>query len=473
MSVQLVTADIVFGDSFVARPSLQRLIFIARHNYFPERVKEYRSLNSLVQDGIPTNSTIYTAAQGHFSQDPSLDPFIVGRFESKSIITPEDASEGKEYSITLNALDAASTLTASYTAVALDTQEEIVDALKLAIDGQPDIASKITTTKVGTGSTTRLELTHATTGEWFTVDNLVSLVETFDDTPENSAADELAAITLENDNFYVITTDVKDGTYVEALAEDIAGRFNFYAVSLSQTDAYMSASTGTFKTLIVDNQYLNCYPMYHHEAATKFPEVAAMSEAFAVVDTGITFANRTVIGVGESLTAEGNKLSDSQVAQLMANGINFFNPPKISGSVTAQRLNAAITTGKDGGGRVASGEYAFNVVGKDALQIEIEANVSNLLISQKNGRLTYTQDNIDKARNMVDKALVKFADVNGWNLIYSKSDIDSPYVLSRPTPRDYSAADRITGILSNISFTAYLKDAIHLVDINGSLVRPD
>ena len=157
----------------------------------------------------------------------------------------------------------------------------------------------------------------------------------------------------------------------------------------------------------------------------------------------------------------------------MANGINFFNPPKISGSVTAQRLNAAITTGKDGGGRVASGEYAFNVVGKDALQIEIEANVSNLLISQKNGRLTYTQDNIDKARNMVDKALVKFADVNGWNLIYSKSDIDSPYVLSRPTPRDYSAADRITGILSNISFTAYLKDAIHLVDINGSLVRPD
>lgn len=473
MSVQLVTANIVFGDSFVARPSLQRLIFIARHNYFSERVKEYTSLNALVQDGIPTTSSVYIAAQGHFSQDPALETFIVGRFETTSVVTPVDAVEGKEYGLTVTAKDAAASLTVSYTALALDTQEDIVDALKAAIDAQGDIAAKITTTKVGTGTDAVLELSHTVQGDWFTVSDLVSVTETFATTPEQSAADELAAITLENDNFYVITTDVKDSAYVEDLAADIAGRFNFYAVSLAEADAYTGVSTGTFKTLIVDNQYLNVYPIYHHEAETTYPEVAEMSEAFAVIDTGITFANRTVVGVGQSLTTGGAKLSDTQIANLKANGINFFNPPKISGSVSAQRLNAAITTGKDGGGRVASGEYAFNVVGKDALQIEIEANCTDLLISQKTGRLTWTQDDLDKARGMVDKALIKFSDEDGWNLIYDKSDIDSPYVLSRPRPSDFSPAERITGILDKITFTAYLKDAIHLIDIQGNLVRPD
>jgi len=471
MAVQLATVNIVFGDAFTARPSLQRGIFIARHNYFSERYREYTSLNAVAQD-VPTTSSVYIAAQGHFAQDPALDVFGVGRFETTSIITPVDAVEGKSYGLTLAAKDATATLTIDYTALLADTQEEIVDAFIAAIAADTDIAAKVTATKVGVGADAVLELSHAVANDWFVVSDLVSVTESFPATPEGMAADELVAITQENDNWYYVTTDVKDGTYVEALATDLAARFNFYAVSLAESSAYSATpDTGTLGTLI-NEAYLNVYPIYHNEAETTYPEVAVMSEAFAVIDTGITLANRNVIGVTSSLQTDGNKLTDTQIANLQSNGINFFNPPKISGSTTAQQLNSAVSTGRNGGGRVCSGEYAFNVIGKDALTIEIEANITDLLISQKTGRLSWTQEDLDKAYGMIDKALIKFADEDGWNLIYKKSDIDFPYVISRRTPRDFSAAQRQLGVLDNMTFTAYLTDAIHLVDVTGNLVRP-
>ena len=470
MSVQLATVDIVFGDTTNARPSIQRGIFIARHNYFPERYREYQSLNAVAED-VPTTSSVYIAAQSHFAQDPALDVFGVGRFETISVITPEDATTGKEYGLTLLAKDAAASITVSYTAVALDTQEEIVDALIAAIQADTDTAAKVTTTKVGVGADAVMQLSHAVTNDWFVVSDLVSVTESFPSVPEQTAADELVAITQENDNWYYVTTDVKEGSFVEALALDLSARFNFYAVSLAEATAYNQTGLAGTLGALMTQAYDKVYPIYHHDA-DKYPEVGEMSEYFALADTGITMANRNVAGVSESLQVDGKKLTDTQIANLKANGINFFNPPKISGSTTAQQLNRAIVTGRNGGGRVCSGEYSFNVVGKDAMTIELEANLTDLLTSQKIGRLTWTQEDLDKVYGMIDKALVKFADPNGWDLIYNKSHPDFPYYIERKTPRDFSAAVRQVGKLTDQMFRAYLKDAIHEVEVIGNLTRP-
>ena len=472
-SVQLVNANIGFGSNTVARPSYKKLIFIARHNYFSERTRTYESVDGLVADGIATDSTIYKALSSAFAQDTTIDQIKVGRFETASIVTPVDAVTGKEYSLTLNAKDAAAAVSFTYTAQASDTQEDIVDALIVAISAQADILAKVTPTKVGVGADAVLNLAHAVSGDWFTVSELVNMGESFPTTPVNSAADELNAIALQDDDWYVITSDVKDGTYVEALAEEAAARFAVYAVSLSEADAYTGVATGTFKTLIEDNGYLDVYPIYHQEAETSFPEVAEWASALPRFELGITMANQSVNGIVVSKTVDGENLTASQIANLKANGINFYAKTKVSGSSAAQLLNSVITTGKDGGGRMASGEYAMNVVGKDAMQIEIEASETELLTSQKFGRLVWDEDSFAKIRSRVNKTLNFFADVDGWNLIYAKDDIDNGYVVTTPELNTITAAQRQSGILNSVQFTAYLKDAIHLVSITGNLDRPE
>lgn len=472
-SVQLVNANISFGSNTVARPSYKKLIFIARHNYFPERTRIYENLEGLVSDGIATDSTIYTALRNAFTQDTTIDQIKVGRFESDSVITPVDAVEGKEYSLTLNAKDAVAAVTFSYTLGAAETQEDIVDDLISAISLETDISDKITATKVGVGAEAVLNLSHAVSGDWFTVSELVSMSESFATTPSNSAADELNAIALEDDDWYVVTTDVKDGTYVEALAADISARFAVYAVSLAEEDAYTGVATGTFKTLIEDNGYLDVYPIYHHLAETEFPEVAEWASALPRFELGITMANQTISGIVVSKTTDDENLTVTQIANLKANGINFYAKTKVSGSTAAQRLNTVITTGKDGGGRMASGEYAMNVVGKDAMQIEIEAAETELLTSQKFGRLTWDEDSFAKIRARINKTLAFFADADGWNLIYPKSDIDNGYVVTTPALNTITASQRQSGLLSNVMFVGYLKDAIHMISITGNLDRPE
>ena len=183
-------------------------------------------------------------------------------------------------------------------------------------------------------------------------------------------------------------------------------------------------------------------------------------------------ANQSVDGFEVSKTADGENLTATQIANLKANGINFYAKTKVSGSTAAQRLNTVITTGKDGGGRMASGEYAMNVVGKDAMQIEIEAAETELLTSQKFGRLTWDEDSFAKIRGRINKTLSFFANEDGWNLIYPKNDIDSGFTVTTPALSTITASQRQSALLNSVQFEAYLKDAIHLVSITGNLDRP-
>jgi len=472
MTVQLATADISFGSSTVARPSVQKQIFLARHNYWSEKTKIYTDLDSIIEDGVPSTSSIYRAARSHFAPTPHLREFKVGRLETTSIIAPVDVVTGKIYGLTLDAKDAAASVDFAYTAQAADTEEDIVTALKAAIDAQADITAKITVTVVGTGANATITLAHAVEDDWFTVSALLNVTETFPATPERPAAEELASINDKDDDYYVVTSDVKDGTFVTQLAGELESRFNFYCVSLAEADVYLGTATGSFKTLIADNAYLSTYPFYHHEAETTYPECAHMSEVFTLIDTGITFANRPTSGVGESKTVDGEPLTATQTNNLMTNGVNFFARTQVAGSQSAQALNSAISTGKDGGGRVASGEYAFNVVGRDVMQIEIEASLTDLLTSQKTGRLAWDSASLAKAYSSINKVMKKFANTDGWNLIYGQQDLDFPYRITLPELNSLSAADRKLGVLKNVTFRAFLKDAIHLAQITGNLDRP-
>lgn len=464
MAVELVNSQITFGNSQVSRQSVEVIMFAARHNYFKERTRSYSSTTELIADGIPSSSTIYKALQGAFAQTPAPSFIKVGRLETASLITPVDAVDGKIYGFTVQAEDATSSYEVSVTAGVAETQEDIVTAMKAALDAQTEIAAKVTSTVVGTGANAVLQLSHAVTGSWFTVSAFVNVTESFPSVPEVAPADDLAAITLEDDDFYWITTDVKDAAYVQQLGAEMASRFGIYAVALDEQDALTSSMSGTFKTFLVDEQYSNVYPIYHHQAKTDFPELAEVAEAATLTDQGITFANRQVIGVPPSAKLDGKNLSTTETNNLIANEINFFAKTKIAGSARAQQTNPNITYG----GKVANGELALNIVGRDALRIDMEAALTNLLISQKTGRLSWDDDSLEAVYSTVDRVLRKYADKDGWNLIFGQNS-DFPYQIYVPRASEVNPLDKADNILRQCRFVAYLKGAIHMVQITGTL----
>lgn len=466
MATQLVNTNIALATAGVTAQGFSDILFVSRHNYWSERVRTFTSVAGVLDAGVPSTHPIYIAAEGAFSQNPSPTQIKIGRFEATSVIKPDDVLLGKVYGLTLNAKDAADDLSVQYTAQAADTEEDIVTALKTAIDGEADIAAKVTTTIVGTGADAVLELSHTVAGDYFTVSALVNVSETFEATPEELAPEALAAIRAEDDDYYWLTSDVKQSAYVQALGSAQGAYFGVYAVSLAEADAYSNTLTGTFKVLLEETQPDTVYPMYSQDAETAFPEVAHIAEATFAQTGRITYHARQC-GASPAKAIDGSNLTESQIANLKANKVNYFDKVKITGSSRAQRTNPSISVG----GEVASGELLQVIVGRDSLAVDMEAANTNLLLQQKNGRIAYDRKGLNKIRSVMKNVLAQYADETQHDFIFPQNDSDFGFVITIPEPRDINPQDKLENILKQCTFSATLRGSIHYITITGALAN--
>lgn len=454
MSVQLAIANIALDTASVSRQGFGTLIFVGKHNYFSERVRAYTSTLSMVEDGIPTSSSIYVAAQGAFSQSPSPTEIKIGRQESTSVLTPVTPTNGLEYKVTLDGNGVTSPVEITYSAtVPTDDEEAVVDALKTAIDGDAELAAVITTTKVGTGASAVLELSQTVSGtDWFTVSLLTNLTESFLATSTETAADTIAAIQTEDDDWYYFHAEDKSNTFVLAAAADLEAKLKVYRTSVSESTTLDAPSTGTMADLQTNN-YFRTQCFYHHDATTKFPEVATTAEiAFAVTGT-VTYANRLVAGVSPSLNALGNPITATQQNNIEAvNGDYFARVGKFS--------TDPVTTVV---GKVAAGEYLDNIVGRDNLQVDIEADITNLLIRQKSSKIAFNNKGANQLRSVLQTVLTLYTEEGIHNFI------EPDFEVIIPDQASFNPADKATRTFKQITFKATLTNAIHMVEITGTL----
>lgn len=454
MSVQLAIANIALDTASVSRQGFGTILFIGKHNYFPERVREYTSTQSMIDDGIPTTAGIYTAAQGAFSQTPRPTSLKIGRQETTSILTPISVVDNAEFKIILSGNGVTSPVEFAYTAtVPTDDAEAVIDALILAIAGDAQVSAVVTTTKVGTGTDAVLELSQTVSGtDWFTVGSLVGLSESFKAVSTETAADTLGAIVAEDDAFYYITAEDKSNTFVLGLAADAEARLKYYRTSIAEVGSYTATPTGTMADLQEANYFRsNCF--YHHEANTKFPEVNALAEiAFAVTGT-VTYANRIVAGVSPSLNADGKPLTTTQQA----------NIKKVNGDFFARVGNFSTDPVITVVGKSASGEWIDNIVGRDNLQVDIEADFTNLMIRQKASKVAFNNKGANQLRSVLQTVLTLYTADGIHNFI------EDDFEIIIPDQSAFNPADKTTRTFKQITFKATLTNAIHMVEITGTL----
>lgn len=452
MSVQLAIANIALDTASVSRQGFGTILFVGKHNYFQERVRAYNSTSALVADGIPTTSSVYAAAQAAFSQSPAPTSIKIGKQETTSVITPTGISTGTEHKITLAAKDAVSAEFV-YTALVADDEEAVVDALKAAIDADTDIAAVVTTTKVGTGATAVLELSQTVSStDWFVVSGLLNLEESFKALSTETAAATIAAIQNEDDAWYYFTAEDHSETFVTAAAQDLESKLKYYRFSTSDVNSYISTPTGAL-AVPNTNSYFRSSGFYHHEADTKFPEVGALAEiAFATTGT-VTYANRIVAGISPSLNANGKPLTATQQNNIKSVNGDFF------ARVGSFSTDPVITVvGKSG-----SGEWIDNIVGRDNMQVDIEADMTNFFIRQKASKAAFNNKGANQIRNILQQTLTLYTESGVHNFI------EKDFEIIIPDQAAFNPADKATRTFKQITFKAQLTNAIHMAEITGTL----
>ena len=449
MSVNLAIANIALDTAIVSRQGFGTILFVGKHNYFADRVRSYTSTKSMSEDGIPATHPVYKAALGAFSQTPSPSQILIGRQVVDSEITLEESPVvGKEYAITLTVAGTSKSFSVTGTAGA---EEVLLGLLDTAINADPLFTAKMTSTVTGSGAAAKLTLS-ANSGEWFTTGNLVNLEEGFGTSTE-TAAEVVAAIEAEDDSWYYITAQEKTPTFVKDMADAIEAKLKIYSVSLDELTVFDPIQTGTHVEL-KDGSYFRTYSMYHQEAQTTFPEVSRVAEAAFAVTGTISYGNRRVSAVPVSLNAAGKPLTSTQQGKLKLVNADFF--ARVGNDASSDPIIGVV-------GKVASGEWLDNIVGRDNMQVDIEADFNTFLINQKNGKVAFNNKGINQVKNILSSTLTQYTPEGAHNFI------ENDFEIIVVDESDVPVADKAERTFRQISFKATLTNAIHMVEITGTL----
>jgi hypothetical protein len=445
----IVNVSIDLQTTGVTRAGFGTPLFIGANRWILSRTSTYSSLEDASSD-IPAGTPEYAALQAFFAQTPSPQFVKIGRRESDVLLDPATPAEGDVYSVTVS--DAlGNSVVASHTVGAAEDEEDIVDGIKSAIDGDVDIAAVVSTTKNGTGAATTLSLSPDSSGDLFTVSAITANITTTFPTTE-TAAQCMSAITDEDDDFYFVTAHDHTETFVLGMAADVEARSKLYFVSLQEQGALASLAdpaTDIFGKLFELN-YFRTIGLFHHTADTTFPECAFAGKG-APFDPGtITWSHKQLAGVSDSADpSTSKKLTTTQINYLFDRNVNFVYSV---GGVSIVRT-----------GKVMVGEWIDVVRSRDFLESRIKEAFQNKLINT--GKVPYTDTGINSMRGVLESTLSRYVSSEGSPNILQEVN---PFTTTFPRAADVSFADKSAREL-NASFTAFLAGAIHIISITGTL----
>jgi hypothetical protein len=174
-----------------------------------------------------------------------------------------------------------------------------------------------------------------------------------------------------------------------------------------------------------------------------------MARCFAILPGGETWANKKLAGVTT------DPLTETQYIAITGKNGNTFE----------RFRNISITQN----GKVAAGEWIDVIRFRDWLQEEITVNVFNALVNSD--KIPYTDEGIAIIETQIRQALELGTRRGGIAPIEYDEDGNENYgyTISVPLSSSISANQKATRVLQDVSFTARLAGAIHVVEITGSL----
>lgn len=430
-------------------------LFITANAYFKDRQKPYYSMLEVDSDpAIPTTSSAYRALQHAFAQPSIATPVIIGRRDVDVITYTPEVANSSVYGLTVEVINTtdfsqeridAVTLTSDVDATAAEISAGLVAAFG-GLTTPPEASNYVVVDATGT-----FTLTPAA-DRMLVVTEVSRLVDTY--TATESAGDCFGEIQNEGQDFYRVTTDSRDNTFVLALAAAVdateSGNYKkqfFYSDNKAASLVTLPDPATDLIGLLNAQEYSRTHTMYHDQSEILYPELALACYigGFEVGSESSKFQEGMTTPEARHVTT-GKRLSPAQVGYLDDRNASVFFKER---GVTLYQ-----------GGKMASGIFIDIITAKDWIDDTLEVRILNGLINSSNGGnpLTFTQGDKLITEDQGNGVLMEAVDrkiLSGFEPMKA--------------PVNVTFEDQAARKLALNTWTGYLAGRQHFVVLNGVL----
>ena len=436
---RIVSVQIALNTAGISKEGFSTLLIVGESTKVLPRVSTYTSSVQLTEDGYAETDPLYLMAADFFAQIPHPNILKVGRrqVDEVAITVKNVLAEGGIYTLTVTSADASNTYT--YEVQNGDGSAEILGGLATAMASDPTVTASY--------ADDTLTLTNNVTGTAFVVKADKNLTVT-DGTTSETIADTMNACVSYDADFYGVAMASRTDADILAMAQWCEANEKLYGTCVAGADVLDGSDNTDIASQLMLNNYYRTFCFYH-EDANDFPEVAVMSRCFTAVPGSETWALKKLAGV------KVDPLTETQVVVLKQKNVNTFEKFR----------NLSLTQN----GKVSAGEWIDVIRFRDWLAEEIKVNVLHVLVN--NEKVPYTDSGIAIIEGAIRQSL-RQGQVNGGiaPVEYDENgDQNLGYTVSVPLASTISPNQKATRILENVTFTARLSGAIHVVEIRGSL----
>lgn len=408
----------------------------------------YTSIAGVLADwGI--TSKAYLKAQVFFAQNPSGTTLLVGQGNAAvaqvDTITVAVKDDAHLYVASVNGFPF------SYQAGGADTAIQIAAALETAA-AVVIAAQALPITAAAAGGTNHFSLTSTTAGYGFTTttaDTDLTLVHT---TPATNGPSDIAAIkngSVLGKSWYCleVTSDYKNNTDLEALADYIETQPNIFVVADPNTSADNTA--GSFAAYCQSKSY---------------------NQTMVIAQTLAVHIDAAVASVNLTFTPGAKNWAYTQVASVPADN---YTDTEIA-NLNAVNCNYYVALGNGTGGNVpnvffkgivGSGQYIDTILGRDWIKFNLQQNLLNLFLTTP--IVNYDDHGLSMIGNVVSNTL---AQAVAMGILAPSTAMPLGFVVNIPPASTISAAQKATRVFTACSWSGNLAGAIDgLVPVTGTL----
>lgn len=439
---RIVNVQISLNTNGVSKEGFSTMLVVGTHANNLNRVTTYTNINDLINDGFSTDDPIYRAVSAAFSQTPRPRQVKVGRRQVEELnVSVSNVKDNTDYTITVSSKDNNGNVIEEvykFSSSTSATANSIIEGLQSEMDSDTAVTATVTGEK--------LKLT-AKSGKSFAIKISSNLSAELTE-PTEEIADTMSAVMASDSDFYGIVLASRDKDDIMAMAEWVETQTKLFGTSTAEQGAKDSETDTDLLSMLKAKNYYRTFAFYHELADSEYLEAGVMARCFAIEPGGETWANKVLSG----LTADN--LTETEYLAISGKNGNTFETFR----------NKSITQN----GKVAGDEWIDVIRFRDWLQEEITVNVFNLLINSN--KVPYTDAGIALIENQIRQALLLGQRRGG--IAPTEYDEDNNenlgFTIEMPLAANIPANTKAQRLLEDVSFTARLAGAIHVVEITGS-----
>ena len=436
---RIVSVQIALNTAGISKEGFSTLLIVGESTDALARVSSYTSSVQLTEDGYGATDPLYLMAVDFFAQIPHPNVLKVGRrqVDEVAVTVKNVLAEDGVYTLTVASADGSNTYT--YTVQNGDTADDILQGFATAMTSDPVVGAAF--------ADSTLTLTNQVAGTAFTVKVDKNLTKTNGSASE-TIAETMAACVGYDPDFYGVALASRTDADILAMADWCEANEKLYGTCVAGSDVLDGSDNTDIASQLMLGNYYRTFSFYHTDA-NDFPEVAVMSRCFTAVPGSETWALKRLAGV------KVDALTETEFIVLKAKNVNTFE----------RFRNLSLTQT----GKVAAGEWIDVIRFRDWLAEEIKVNVLNVLVN--NEKVPYTDAGIAIVEGAIRQAL-RQGQVNGGIAPVEYDEEGNKnlgYTVSVPLAANISANQKASRILTDVTFTARLSGAIHVVEIRGQL----